>query len=79
MTRKTLTEQIETIITNKLNQTLTPVKATITHTYPNTKHVDINTSEYGVLKHVQTITDHTIGDETILIFINNNPQDKMVI
>ena len=77
MTQKTLTEQIETIITNKLNQTLTPVKATITHTYPDTKHVDINTTEYGVLKHVQTITDHTIGDETILIFLNN--QEKMVI
>lgn len=79
MTQKTLTTQIETIITNKLNQTLTPVKATITHTYPDTKHVDINTSEYGGLKHVQTITDHTVGDETILIFLNNNPQDKMVI
>lgn len=77
MTQKTLTEQIETIITNKLNQTLTPVKATITHTYPDTKHVDINTTEYGVLKHVQAITDHTIGDETILIFLNN--QEKMVI
>lgn len=78
MTQKTLTEQIETIITNKLNQTLTPVKATITHTYPDTKHVDINTSEYGVLKHVQTITDHTIGDETILIFLNTQ-NEKMVI
>ena len=78
MTQKTLTEQIETIITNKLNQTLTPVKATITHTYPDTKHVDINTTEYGVLKHVQTITDHTIGDETILIFLNTQ-NEKMVI
>lgn len=77
MTQKTLTQQIETIIQNQLNQTLTPVKATITHTYPDTKHVDINTAEYGVLKHVQTITDHTVGDETILIFINN--QEKMVI
>ena len=79
MTQKTLTQQIETIITNKLNQTLTPVKATITHTYPDTKHVDINTSEYGVLKHVQTITTHETGDETVLIFLNNNSQDKMVI
>ena len=78
MTRKTLTEQIETITQNQLNQTLTPVKATITHTYPNTKHVDINTSEYGVLKHVQTITDHTVGDETILIFLNTQ-NEKMVI
>lgn len=78
MTQKTLPQQIETIITNKLNQTLTPVKATITHTYPDTKHVDINTTEYGVLKHVQTITDHTIGDETILIFLNTQ-NEKMVI
>ena len=78
MTRKPLPQQIETIIQNHLNQTLTPVKATITHTYPNTKHVDINTSEYGVLKHVQTITDHTVGDETILIFLNTQ-NEKMVI
>ena len=79
MTQKTLTQQIETIIQNHLNQTLTPVKATITHTYPDTKHVDINTSEYGVLKHVQTITTHETGDETILIFLNNNQNEKMVI
>lgn len=79
MTQKTLPQQIETIVQNHLNQTLTPVKATITHTYPDTKHVDINTSEYGVLKHVQTITDHTVGDETILIFLNNNQNEKMVI
>lgn len=78
MTQKTLTTQIETIIQNQLNQTLTPVKATITHTYPDTKHVDITTAEYGVLKHVQTITDHTIGDETILIFLNTQ-NEKMVI
>ena len=78
MTQKTLTQQIETIIQNHLNQTLTPVKATITHTYPDTKHVDINTAEYGVLKHVQTITTHETGDETILIFLNNQ-NEKMVI
>ena len=78
MTQKTLTQQIETIIQNHLNQTLTPVKATITHTYPDTKHVDITTAEYGVLKHVQTITTHTVGDETILIFLNNQ-NEKMVI
>ena len=78
MTQKTLPQQIETIIQNHLNQTLTPVKATITHTYPDTKHVDINTEEYGVLKHVQTITTHTVGDETILIFLNNQ-NEKMVI
>ena len=78
MTQKTLTQQIETIIQNHLNQTLTPVKATITHTYPDTKHVDITTAEYGVLKHVQTITTHTVGDETILIFLSNQ-NEKMVI
>ena len=78
MTQKTLPQQIETIVQNHLNQTLTPVKATITHTYPDTKHVDITTTEYGVLKHVQTITDHTIGDETILIFLNTQ-NEKMVI
>ena len=78
MTQKTLPQQIETIIQNQLNQTLTPVKATITHTYPDTKHVDINTEEYGVLKHVQTITTHETGDETILIFLSNQ-NDKMVI
>ena len=78
MTQKTLTTQIETIIQNQLNQTLTPVKATITHTYPDTKHVDITTAEYGVLKHIQTITTHTVGDETILIFLNTQ-NEKMVI
>lgn len=79
MTQKTLPQQIETIVQTQLNQTLTPVKATITHTYPDTKHVDINTEEYGVLKHVQTITTHETGDETVLIFLNNDQNQKIII
>ena len=74
----TLNESIKTIINDEINKQPTPVKATITHTYQD-GYVDIKTETYGELKHIQTITPHTIGDETILIFIENDYNTRMVI
>ena len=74
----TLNESIKTIINDTLNKQPTPTKATITHLY-NDGYVDIKTETYGELRHIQTITPHTIGDETILIFLNGNYNERIVI
>lgn len=78
MPDKTLADTITPIVKTELSQLYHPIKATITRVY-NNGNVDIQTTEYGALKNIQTIIPHTNGDETILIFLNNNPNTKMVI
>ena len=74
----TLNQSIKTIIKDELTKQPTPTKATITHLYSD-GYVDIQTDTYGELRHIQTITPHNIGDETILIFIENDYNTRMVI
>lgn len=74
----TLNESIKTIINDEINKQPTPTKATITHLYSD-GYVDIQTETYGELKHIQTITTHTVGDETILIFLNGEYTERIVI
>ena len=74
----TLNESIKTIINDELTKQPYPTKATITHLYSD-GYVDIKTETYGELKHIQTITPHEIGDETILIFLNGEYTERIVI
>ena len=74
----TLNESIKTIINDELTKQPTPTKATITHLYSD-GYVDIQTETYGELKHIQTITTHEVGDETILIFLNGEYTERIVI
>ena len=73
----TLNDSIKTIITDELNKQPHPTTATITQVYDD-GYVDI-TCSYGELKHIQSITEHEINDTTILIFIENNFDLRMVI
>jgi len=76
--KMTLNQSIKTIINDELTKQPTPTKATITHTYQD-NHVDVKTETYGELRHIQTITPHNIGDETILIFLNGEYTERIVI
>jgi len=76
--KMTLNESIKTIINDELTKQPRPVKATITHLYSD-GYVDIQTDTYGELRHIQTITPHNIGDETILIFLNGEYTERIVI
>ena len=81
MTQKeqsTLGGIIQTQIQNTINEQPTPTKCEITKTY-NDNHVDIKSEIYGNLKYIESIFPHEIGDKTILIFLNNNYNEKMVI
>ena len=76
--KMTLNQSIKTIINDELTKQPTPTKATITHLYSD-GYVDIQTDTYGELRHIQTITPHNLGDETILIFLNGNYEERIVI
>ncbi|WP_296885161.1 hypothetical protein [uncultured Methanobrevibacter sp.] len=71
-------QQIETQIKNKIKEQPHPTPCTITHTY-NDGRVDITTTRYGELKYIETITEHSIGDKTVLLFLNNDINERIVI
>ncbi len=73
----TLNDSIKTIITDEINKQPHPTQCTITKTYDD-GYVDIN-CQYGELRHIQSITNHNINDTTILLFIENDFNLKMVI
>ena len=77
---RTINDSVKDIVQDELKTQPYPTKAIITRVYTNeNKRVDINTTEYGRLQYIQTITEHEVGDETILIFLNNNHEEKIVI
>ena len=76
--RSNLNTEIQKIINNSINTQPYPTLAEITRTY-NDGHVDIRTNEYGELTYLKTITNHNVGDTTILIFLNNSYDQRIVI
>ena len=77
---RTINDSITDIINDTLKTQPYPTQCTITRTYTNEPNrVDINTPTYGRLSYIQTITEHEVGDETILIFLNNTYEEKIVI
>ena len=55
-----------------------PVRCEITHVYDDGR-VDITTTKYGEIKYVESITKHNIGDKSVLLFLNNDINDRIVI
>lgn len=77
----TINQQIETIINDKLEKDIAyPTQVEIIKIYTNDKKkYDITSTEYGTLKNIDSITEHEIGDKTILIFLNNNYNERIII
>ena len=75
---KTINQSIQTMINQTIQTQPYPTLAEITRTYTD-GHVDIRTNEYGELTYLKTITNHNVGDITILIFLNNDINTYMVI
>lgn len=81
MTKKeqsSLGETIESQIETLINEQPRPDKCEIIKVYGD-GYVDIKTETYGYLKHIQSITNHKINDISILIFLNNDYENRMVI
>ena len=73
----TLAGIVQNQIQNTINQQPHPTECTVTKVYED-GYVDIQ-SPFGELKHIQSITPHNVGDETILIFLNNQLTERRVI
>ena len=71
-------KQLETMIKNKIAEQPSPIPCTITHIYTDGR-VDITTAKYGELKYLESIVEHGIGDKTIIIFLENDFNQRMVI
>lgn len=71
-------QQIQTMIQNKIDDQPQPVECKITHIYDD-GHVDISTKKYGELKYLETIVEHDIGDKSVLLFLNNDINERIVI
>lgn len=71
-------QQIETMIQNKIDEQPSPTPCTITHTYQDGR-VDITTTKYGELKYIQTITPHEKGDKSVLLFLNDDINERIII
>ena len=77
MTNETLADKIKPIVNEEINKQPTPTQAKITKVYQD-GHVDVETN-YGRLTYIATIVDHELDDETILIFLDNDYNKRIVI
>ena len=79
MTQNTLTQQIQILIQDEIQQIPAPTRCTLYQTYlddPN--HADIETEE-GIIKHVEKIGGNTIGNPGVVIFIDNDRNQPFAI
>ena len=76
--QRTLNDSISDIIKSHINEIPTPTPCEITATH-NDGTVTITTKTYGKLTHTPTITPHTIGDKSVLLFMNGNYNERIII
>lgn len=75
---RTLNDAISDLITSHINDQPSPIRCVITHVYDDS-HVDIETKTYGGIKYVESITEHNIGDKSVLLFLNNDINERIVL
>ena len=76
--QRTLNDAITDLIKSHIQEQPTPTPCEIIATHTDGT-VTINTKQYGKLTHTPTITTHNIGDKTVLLFLNNNLNERIVI
>ena len=75
---RTINDSIRDIVTDEINQIPAPTPCEIIATHTDGT-VTIQTKNYGKLTHTPTITPHTVGDKTVLLFLNQNLNERIVI
>ena len=76
---KSINQQIELIVDDKLQRDLTyPTIVEITRVY-NDGYVDCKNEDYGEMRKVKSITEHNVGDTTLLVFADNDYNKRIVI
>ena len=76
--QRTLNDAITDIIKSHINEIPAPTPCEIIATHTDGT-VTIQTKNYGKLTHTPSITTHTVGDKTVLLFLNQNLNERIVI
>ncbi len=72
-----LNYQIQRIVRDEIAQIAFPTIVSITKVYSD-NFVDVE-GDYGLLRHIYSITEHNIGDKTLLIFADGDFNNRIVI
>ena len=75
---RTINDEIEDIITSRLQELAYPTRCTIVKKYDD-GHTDINTDLWGKIEYVETIGNPAVDDTGVLIFLENDFNKKIVI
>ena len=75
---RTLNDAISDLIASHINEQPSPIRCEITHIYEDGR-VDVETEKYGLLKYLETIIPHAVGDKSVLLFLNNDINERIVI
>ena len=79
MENRTINEEIELIIQDKLNKQPYPTRCKIVQKYADNIHADIETED-GIIQYVETISNNlTVGNPGILLFLDGNENNMIVI
>ena len=73
-----LTRPIEVLVKSELNKLAYPTIVEITKVY-NDGYCDVESESFGTLRYIYSITEHEINDKTLLIFADNDFNQRIVI
>ena len=72
-----LNYQIQRIVRDEIQQIAFPTIVIVTKVYSD-GYVDIE-GDFGLLRKIYSITEHEIGDKTLLVFGDGNYDNRIVI
>ena len=72
-----LNDEIQKIVNDEINQIAFPTIVTITKIYSD-GYVDVE-GDWGLLRHIYSITEHDINDKTLLVFADGDFNKRIVI
>lgn len=75
--KKSINYQVQRIVRDEIAQIAYPTIVTIRKVYSD-DYVDIE-GDFGLLRHIYSITEHDVGDKTLLIFADGDFNYGMVI
>lgn len=76
--KNSITTPIEAIVKDEISKIGFPTIVVVTKIY-NDDYVDVESDSFGTLRHIYSITEHEINDKTLLIFADNNFNQRIVI
>jgi len=76
--KNSITTPIEAIVKDEISKIAFPTIVVVTKIY-NDDYVDVESDSFGTLRHIYSITEHEINDKTLLIFADNDFNQRIVI